>query len=179
MQIELKHLQQRVGITFIYVTHDQEEALTISDRIAVMHDGRSSGRPDGGVQRPATRFVAGVHRESNFIAGGGRAERETVQVAVGADRVLAALLTTSPRAARDADGAPGSYTSCAPSRPGNTLLGEVRERTSADTLRGGPADRGRWWRGCRTTAASGGAFARRPGQGRLGRRGRAAAGGLA
>ena len=60
MQLELKALQREVGITFVFVTHDQEEALTMSDRIAVMHEGRllQVGTPEDIYQRPANRFVA-------------------------------------------------------------------------------------------------------------------------
>lgn len=60
MQIELKHLQEQVGITFIYVTHDQEEALTMSDRIAVMKDGviQQMGNSVNLYEEPANRFVA-------------------------------------------------------------------------------------------------------------------------
>src|SRR5690606_1454308 len=56
MQFELKQLQQQVGITFVYVTHDQEEALTMADRIAVMSDGKvlQVGRPDDIYERPTT-----------------------------------------------------------------------------------------------------------------------------
>ncbi|MFO1541504.1 MAG: ABC transporter ATP-binding protein [Chloroflexota bacterium] len=71
MQIELKRIQQEVGITFIYVTHDQEEAMTMSDRIAVMNHGRYEqlGRPEELYERPATRFVAGFLGASNLLAG--------------------------------------------------------------------------------------------------------------
>ena len=71
MQIELKQLQREVGITFIYVTHDQEEALTMSDVIVVMRDGRiqQQGLPDGLYERPVNRFVAGFIGSSNFLAG--------------------------------------------------------------------------------------------------------------
>lgn len=71
MQIELKNLQERVGITFIYVTHDQEEALTMSDRIAVMHQGRvlQVGRPVEIYEQPVDRFVADFIGESNFLEG--------------------------------------------------------------------------------------------------------------
>ena len=71
MQLELKDLQHRVGITFIYVTHDQEEALTMSDRIAVMHQGRvlQVGPPTEIYERPNSRFVADFIGETNFIAG--------------------------------------------------------------------------------------------------------------
>ena len=71
MQIELKAIQQQVGITFIYVTHDQEEALTMSDRIAVFNAGRivQLGTPADVYERPATRFVAGFVGTSNLLSG--------------------------------------------------------------------------------------------------------------
>ncbi len=71
MQIELKAIQQQVGITFIYVTHDQEEALTMSDRLAVFRDGRIEqlGTPAEIYERPATRFVAGFVGTSNLLSG--------------------------------------------------------------------------------------------------------------
>ncbi len=71
MQIELKAIQQQVGITFIYVTHDQEEALTMSDRLAVFNEGRivQVGAPADVYERPATRFVAGFVGTSNLLAG--------------------------------------------------------------------------------------------------------------
>jgi putative spermidine/putrescine transport system ATP-binding protein len=71
MQIELKSIQQRVGLTFIYVTHDQEEALTMSDRLAVMNGGRVEqvGTPADVYERPATSFVAGFVGISNVLEG--------------------------------------------------------------------------------------------------------------
>src|SRR5512146_708380 len=71
MQLELKALQQQLGITFIYVTHDQEEALTMSDRIAVMSLGvvQQIGTPVEIYERPANRFVADFIGESNFFDG--------------------------------------------------------------------------------------------------------------
>ena len=71
MQVELKALQQRLGITFIYVTHDQEEALAMADRIAVMSGGKALqvGAPDEVYERPSSRFVADFIGETNFIAG--------------------------------------------------------------------------------------------------------------
>ena len=71
MQIELKRLQHETGITFIFVTHDQEEALTMSDRIAVMNKGRilQVGGPREIYERPAERFVANFIGESNFLKG--------------------------------------------------------------------------------------------------------------
>jgi spermidine/putrescine transport system ATP-binding protein len=69
MQVELKRIQAEVGITFIYVTHDQEEAMTMSDRIAVMNRGRYEqlGDPEGLYERPTTRFVAGFLGISNLL----------------------------------------------------------------------------------------------------------------
>jgi spermidine/putrescine transport system ATP-binding protein len=71
MQLELKRIQQEVGITFIYVTHDQEEAMTMSDRIAVMNRGHYEqlADPETLYERPATRFVAGFLGISNLLGG--------------------------------------------------------------------------------------------------------------
>ncbi|MEO5885472.1 MAG: ABC transporter ATP-binding protein [Candidatus Limnocylindrales bacterium] len=71
MQIELKAIQQQVGITFIYVTHDQEEALTMSDRMAVFNAGRIEqlGTPAQVYEQPSTRFVAGFVGTSNLLSG--------------------------------------------------------------------------------------------------------------
>jgi len=71
MQSELKRIQREVGITFLYVTHDQEEALTMSDRIAVMNAGRIEqvGSPQEVYERPTSRFVAGFIGVSNLIDG--------------------------------------------------------------------------------------------------------------
>jgi putative spermidine/putrescine transport system ATP-binding protein len=74
MQIELKRIQQEVGITFVYVTHDQEEALTMSDRLAVFNQGRVEqvAAPAEVYERPATEFVAGFVGVSNLLERGGR-----------------------------------------------------------------------------------------------------------
>ncbi len=71
MQLELKALQQQLGITFVYVTHDQEEALTMSDRIAVMSKGKvqQMGTPVEIYERPANKFVADFIGDSNFFEG--------------------------------------------------------------------------------------------------------------
>jgi spermidine/putrescine transport system ATP-binding protein len=71
MQLELKSLQQRVGISFVYVTHDQEEALTMSDRVVVMNAGRIEqiGRAQEIYETPATEFVAGFIGVSNILEG--------------------------------------------------------------------------------------------------------------
>jgi spermidine/putrescine transport system ATP-binding protein len=71
MQTELKNMQQRLGITFIYVTHDQEEALTMSDTVVVMNDGRilQQGTPQDLYNEPANAFVADFIGESNILPG--------------------------------------------------------------------------------------------------------------
>ncbi len=71
MQIELKDIQSEVGITFVYVTHDQEEALTMSDRIGVMDEGKllQVGDPEDIYENPVSRFVADFIGETNFIDG--------------------------------------------------------------------------------------------------------------
>ncbi|HEV8651944.1 MAG TPA: ABC transporter ATP-binding protein [Actinomycetes bacterium] len=71
MQLELKRIQREVGITFVYVTHDQEEALTMSDRLVVMDAGRIEqlGTPRAMYERPATRFVANFLGTSNIVTG--------------------------------------------------------------------------------------------------------------
>lgn len=71
MQLELRHMQQRLGITFIYVTHDQEEALTMSDRIAIMNQGQvlQVGTPIEIYEYPTSRFVADFIGETNFLTG--------------------------------------------------------------------------------------------------------------
>jgi putative spermidine/putrescine transport system ATP-binding protein len=79
MQIELKALQRKVGITFVYVTHDQEEALGMSDRLAVFNHGRIEqvGTPEAIYEHPATAFVAGFVGASNIV------DAETAQRLVG------------------------------------------------------------------------------------------------
>src|SRR3990172_8181553 len=71
MQVELKKLQKRVGITFIFVTHDQEEALTMSDDIGIMNKGRLEQIGDARAiyERPETKFVAGFIGETNLLGG--------------------------------------------------------------------------------------------------------------
>ena len=71
MQYELKRIQQEVGITFIYVTHDQEEALTMSDKIVVMKDGeiQQAGTPQDIYNEPVNRYVANFIGESNIVSG--------------------------------------------------------------------------------------------------------------
>ena len=71
MQLELKALQRKVGITFVYVTHDQGEALALSDRIAVMNEGKilQVGTPSEIYDSPQNRFVADFIGTSNFLEG--------------------------------------------------------------------------------------------------------------
>lgn len=71
MQVELKDLQREVGITFVFVTHDQEEALTLSDRIAVMHEGKllQVDSPEQLYENPANRFVADFIGQTNLLEG--------------------------------------------------------------------------------------------------------------
>ena len=93
LQIELKRIQHSVGITFVYVTHDQEEALVMSDRVAVMHAGKIEqlGPPREIYDEPASRFVADFIGETNFIKQNGRVvavrpERLQISRATGATR---------------------------------------------------------------------------------------------
>ncbi|MEO3858298.1 ABC transporter ATP-binding protein [Acrocarpospora sp. B8E8] len=81
MQVELKAIQREVGITFLFVTHDQEEALTMSDRVAVFNHGRVEqvGTPAEVYERPASAFVAGFVGTSNLISG------EAAQAVLGKD----------------------------------------------------------------------------------------------
>jgi putative spermidine/putrescine transport system ATP-binding protein len=74
MQVELKQIQNEVGITFVYVTHDQEEALTMSNRIAIFNEGRIEqvGTPEDVYERPANHFVAGFVGVSNLLERDGR-----------------------------------------------------------------------------------------------------------
>jgi spermidine/putrescine transport system ATP-binding protein len=91
MQIELKRIQREVGITFVFVTHDQGEALTMSDRLVVMNAGRIEqlGAPREVYERPRTRFVAGFIGTSNLISGTVRSmDASTAVLEAGADESL-------------------------------------------------------------------------------------------
>jgi putative spermidine/putrescine transport system ATP-binding protein len=113
MQIELKAIQQQVGITFIYVTHDQEEALTMSDRLAVFNEGRIEqiGAPAEVYERPATRFVAGFVGTSNLLTGA------VAEAIVG----RAGTFTVRPEKIRIAD------PSAEVEADENTALGHIRD----------------------------------------------------
>jgi putative spermidine/putrescine transport system ATP-binding protein len=110
MQLELKAIQQSVGITFVYVTHDQEEALTMSDRIAVFNEGRIEqvGTPADVYERPASPFVAGFVGTSNLLRG------EVARAIVGESGTF----TIRPEKIRlaDADVEPGAGEVAAPGR---------------------------------------------------------------
>ena len=97
MQIELKHLQKKLGITFIYITHDQEEAINMSDRIAVMKDGRIEqiGTPDEIYNHPKTSYVATFVGHANILHGAAeRIHGENAIVKIGNDRVIVKLETS-------------------------------------------------------------------------------------
>ena len=131
LQDELKSLHQRVGLTFIYVTHDQEEALSMSDRVAILHHGRLKqvGSPDELYERPATRFVADFLGRSNFIRGRvAESEGGGFRYTAGGARFLQADAAAPPEASQvlialrpekiliSADGAPAAA---------NTLAGRI------------------------------------------------------
>ncbi|SIT57599.1 Spermidine/putrescine import ATP-binding protein PotA [Mesorhizobium prunaredense] len=85
MQKELRRLHRETGVTFVYVTHDQEEAIAMSDRIAVFNHGRiiEIGPPRGLYKKPSTRFVAGFLGENNFLSGQRADDDETMVEAFG------------------------------------------------------------------------------------------------
>ena len=97
MQIELKHLQKKLGITFIYITHDQEEAINMSDRIAVMKNGRIEqiGTPDEIYNHPKTSYVATFVGNANILHGVAESiQGENAIVKIGNDRVIVKLETS-------------------------------------------------------------------------------------
>jgi len=128
MQVELKLLQHQLGITFIFVTHDQEEALAMSDIIAVMRDGRVEqvGTPVELYDRPRTAFVAGFIEAQNFIPG---------SVDSGRSRLIArsGLVVEAGRAADGVnDGAPG----LAAVRPEHVRLSDREPPGEANKVQG-------------------------------------------
>jgi ABC-type Fe3+/spermidine/putrescine transport system ATPase subunit len=95
LQVELAQIHRDVGTTFVYVTHDQEEAMSMATRIAVMNDGRvqQTGAPSEIYHRPTSRFVADFIGESNFLAGpGGSANGSVLMV-----RPESIHISTEPR----------------------------------------------------------------------------------
>ncbi len=133
MQIELKAIQHQVGITFIYVTHDQEEALTMSDRIAVFNRGRIEqvGTPAEVYERPATAFVAGFVGTSNLLSGDvaerivGRAGTFTVRP----EKIR--LAEPAAAVADDETSATGTHPRRHLPRLGHPLRGRARRRRPA------------------------------------------------
>ena len=97
MQIELKHLQKKLGITFIYITHDQEEAINMSDRIAVMKDGciEQIGTPDEIYNHPKTSYVATFVGNANILHGAAESiQGQNAIVKIGNDKVIVKLETS-------------------------------------------------------------------------------------
>ena len=125
MQVELKAIQREVGITFLYVTHDQEEALAMSDRIAVMNGGvvEQCGTPEEVYEHPARTFVAGFIGISNLMRGRSRARASGSPAARRAPRRSRPTAPTAPR----------STSPCGPRRSGST-----------STRTGWCCSRGRW-----------------------------------
>jgi spermidine/putrescine transport system ATP-binding protein len=103
MQSELKALQVDVGITFIYVTHDQGEALTMSERIAVMNAGHvlQIGSPEEIYEQPVNRFVADFIGETNFISGRVNRGGASPEIAIGEQIVIPASADTADLHAGD------------------------------------------------------------------------------
>jgi spermidine/putrescine transport system ATP-binding protein len=146
MQLELKHLQTQVGITFVYVTHDQEEALTMSNRIALMRAGKieQAGTPQEIYDRPATKYVADFIGETNLLSARVRSvagDRATLDVegqaidaqvpAAGSVPALGSLvwLSVRPEAMailRDGESPPGGGQ--------NVLVGTVLEGIYAGSM---------------------------------------------
>ncbi len=131
MQIELKQLQQRLGITFVYVTHDQEEALAMSDRIGVMDRGRllQVGPPTEIYERPNCRFVADFIGEANFLEGRVEGREE------GHVRVRAAAADLTVLGLPGAGVGPGQAVTVA-IRPEKLRLTQARPEQAANAVEG-------------------------------------------
>jgi len=133
MQLELKALQREVGITFVYVTHDQEEALTMSDTIVVMRDGRiqQQGSPTELYERPVNQFVASFIGSSNFLTGtlsdAPDAAGREVTVAIRPER-----MTVVPAGDAAGDAPPGSYEIRGIVRQGTYLGDQTEYRIETD-----------------------------------------------
>ena len=145
MQIELKHLQKKLGITFIYITHDQEEAINMSDRIAVMKDGRIEqiGTPDEIYNHPKTSYVATFVGNANILHGVAESiQGENAIVKIGNDRVIVKL-ETSQQDIKDTGGkqhlAAGEKVTLAV-RSENILLQEAAVIGDTDTDNGDAVD---------------------------------------
>ncbi len=137
MQVELKRLQRRLGITFVYVTHDQEEALTMSDRIAIMNGGviEQLGQPDDIYERPCSRFVAEFIGESNILdatVAGTLPEGFLVRTETGA--VPVSIGDYEPREFIHLSIRPEKLRISSVPVPGFDLAGEVREHVYAGSI---------------------------------------------
>ena len=125
MQTELKRIQGEVGITFLYVTHDQEEALTMSDRIAVFNGGRIEqvGSPSDVYERPQTEFVAGFVGVSNIL------EREGRKITVRPEKIRILDVTDGDQAgqAKPAPVLPSRSSASPPARQGDGEPGTIRD----------------------------------------------------
>ena len=130
MQLELRDLQRNVGITFVFVTHDQEEALTMSDRIAVMSNGKALevGPPADLYERPQTRFVAEFLGTMNFFEGK-ITGREGDDYVVDTDRLGTIRAPASPAFAS------GDHITVA-LRPENIRMTQREDETGTDTVGG-------------------------------------------
>jgi spermidine/putrescine transport system ATP-binding protein len=132
MRLELKNLQRQTGITFVFVTHDQVEALTMSDRIAVMSMGRlqQQGSPVEVYEQPVNRFVADFIGETNFIDSTiARIENNTTSCAIGPDWELHAFSITGKHRGDRVTLAlrPEKIELAAPSENPRALAGRIRE----------------------------------------------------
>ena len=119
LQVELKALQAELGITFVFVTHDQEEALTMSDRVAVMSGGRveQAGTPREVYEEPGTLFVADFLGVSNLITGEASADGDGCMLRVGERVLRASSGETGARGEVRADDPPGADRGRGPGRP--------------------------------------------------------------
>jgi spermidine/putrescine transport system ATP-binding protein len=136
MQIELQNLQRSIGITFILVTHDQEEALSMSDRVAIMRDGRivQTGAPQELYDEPANRYVADFVGKSNFFNGTVRRVGDGT-----ADIYLDAKVGTTARTSRSAQRIAVGEKVAMSVRPEQMALSRVREKLPAESAFSGEA----------------------------------------
>lgn len=137
MQIELKHLQKKLGITFIYITHDQEEAINMSDRIAVMNHGtfEQIGSPDEIYNHPKTSYVATFVGNANILKGKAEElEGDKVRVSLAGGSVLAAADGNTPAKAAPVTLAVRSENIVLDESCQRGLLAEVVEKSFAGGL---------------------------------------------
>jgi iron(III) transport system ATP-binding protein len=136
MRVELRELQRRLGVTSVYVTHDQEEALAISDRVVVMNVGgiEQIGSPEDIYNRPKTRFVADFVGSANLIAGrvvNGASAPGAVQFEAAGGISLEAWATHAPRGGEDCVAVRTAYIDMARGAPEgrpNAAAGSIRQR---------------------------------------------------